>query len=423
MGAQTGAQPSASKSPDAFKSLPALMEKHYLRRPLIPGDILVSGDLPREVVGELAGGCKGWLYLNPETDPSFFGDVIRQTAQLEVMPFKPGKDVSADLVSALADKVRTLPRPLMIQCSTANRAVIAMFLWLAEDRGYTGASLETLANDLKLDTLKAEALKWLTSYLPRLGEKDAPLSLQSPEVRQLFDGESSTLTYLISCPETKEAVLIDPVLEQKQRDLQQVQSLGLRLKYVLNTHCHADHITSGGAIRKELPEVRTMISESSGAKADIHVKHGDVIKCGSLTFEVRATPGHTDGCVCFILRTSKNTFAFTGDTVLIRGCGRTDFQQGNAKLLHENVHRQLFTLPGSTLICPGHDYKGRSVSTVEEEKLFNPRLSKSADEFEKIMAALGLPYPAKIDAALPANMTCGVQDEPDETSTATGSTH
>eukprot|EP00913_Durusdinium_trenchii_P009316 g8754.t1 len=262
---------------------------------------------------------------------------------------------------------------------------------------------ELLVKDLSLDTVRPEALEWLTSRLPEV-RTGRIITAKRLEVRQLFDEETSTLTYLVTCPETSEAVLIDPVLEQKDRDLQVLKELNLKLKYVINTHCHADHITSGGLIRKDMPEVKTIISEASGAKADMHIKHGDTISFGKLQLEVRATPGHTDGCVTFILKTKTASFAFTGDTLLIRGCGRTDFQQGNPRLLYQNVYEQIFTLPGETFICPGHDYKGRGVSSVEEERRFNPRLTKSVDEFAELMDNLGLAYPKKIDVAVPGNM-------------------
>ena len=250
-------------------------------------------------------------------------------------------------------------------------------------------------------------------------------------------------TYLIACPATKQAVLIDPVLEQKDRDLKAIGDLGLHLKYVLNTpraqrnvqpmfdvedrvmalsdalcsfprHCHADHVTSGAAIRKDFPHVQTIISKSSGAEADIHIQHGEEVGFGDLSLEVRATPGHTDGCVTYILRTRTATFAFTGDTLLVRGCGRTDFQQGNSFTLHASVHEQIFTLPDDTLVCPGHDYKNRGSSTVLEEKMLNPRLTKSAEEFAKFMEGLGLPNPKQIDIAVPANMACGVHFDASE---------
>ena len=141
-------------------------------------------------------------------------------------------------------------------------------------------------------------------------------------------------------------------------------------------------------------------------------RHGDFIEFGKLHLEARATPGHTDGCMTFILKTRTASFAFTGDTLLIRGCGRTDFQQGDARLLYKNVQEQIFSLPGDTFVCPGHDYKNRNVSTVEEERLFNPRLTKSLEDFVDVMNNLNLPNPKKIDVAVPANMICGIQDDP-----------
>ncbi|CAE7628906.1 ETHE1 [Symbiodinium sp. CCMP2592] len=290
-----------------------------------------------------------------------------------------------------------------------------MLAWMAKMRGYTPGCVDLLVADLQIDTVRAEAKAWLQSRLPSLGQRDgSPLVQQSPEVRQFFDPVSSTLTYLIACPATKQAVLIDPVLEHKDRDRKAITELGLHLKYVLNTHCHADHVTSGGAMRKDCPHVQTIISKSSGAQADIHVQHGDKVTFGDLSLEVRATPGHTDGCVTYVLMTQTATFAFTGDTLLIRGCGRTDFQQGNSFTLHDSVHTQIFTLPDDALICPGHDYKDRGVSTVLEEKMFNPRLTKSPEDFAKLMEDLNLPNPKQIDIAVPANMACGVQFDPSE---------
>eukprot|EP00438_Fugacium_kawagutii_P025161 Skav208315 [mRNA] locus=scaffold897:542816:544033:+ [translate_table: standard] len=398
-----------------MQTIGRIVKEFPVRLPALPGDVLVSGDLPKEVVEQLADHCKGWLYMNPETDPHYMGDTIKSKGSLlKVLPFKPAKDLAASVIDELVNSIAGLPRPLMIQCTSANRAAIGFLLWMARERGYTKGCVEVLVKDLSLDTLKPEAQQWLETRLPQLKEKlmVPPLVPRSPEVRQIFDDESSTLSYLISCPETKEALLIDPVLEQKARDLQLIKDLGLSLKYVVNTHCHADHITSGGQIRALMPEVKTIISKASGATADRHIAHGDTIDIGTLRLEARATPGHTDGCMTFILKTKTACFAFTGDTLLIRGCGRTDFQQGDARILYKNVYEQIFSLPGDTFICPGHDYKDRSVSTVDEERRFNPRLTKSVEEFCKIMENLNLPYPKKIDVAVPGNMVCGVQDEP-----------
>ena len=209
-------------------------------------------------------------------------------------------------VEEVIDAVETLPRPLLIQCNSAVRASLAVLLWLARKRGYTGASAELLAHDLQLDILKKpEIVDWMRTYLPELNAGDRkidPLVANSPEVRQLFDPSSSTLTYFITCPDTNEAVLLDPVMNQMTRDLAIIEELGMKLKYVVNTHCHADHVTSGGVIQKTSPDVRTVISAASGAKADIHLKDGDSLRFGNLSLDVRATPGHTDGCVSFLLQ-------------------------------------------------------------------------------------------------------------------------
>jgi len=157
-----------------------------------------------------------------------------------------------------------------------------------------------------------------------------------------------------------------------------------------------------------VPGLKSVIAKDSGAKADVLLGHGDKVTIGKHTLEVRATPGHTSGCVTYVLNGGKA--CFTGDALLIRGCGRTDFQQGNAGTLFESVHREIFSLPDDCVVYPAHDYKGNTCSTVLEEKTLNPRLSKTKDEFIAIMDNLGLPYPKQIDNALPLNMVCGIQE-------------
>ncbi len=225
--------------------------------------------------------------------------------------------------------------------------------------------------------------------------------------RQLFDLETSTYTYLLADEITREAIIIDPVLEQIERDTQLVADLGLTLQYVLDTHVHADHVTASGSLRNRLG-ARTVLSERAGVgRADVLVKEGDVIRFGGLGVEVRETPGHTAGCLTFV--TLDHAMAFTGDALLIRGCGRTDFQQGSAHTLYRSVHDKVLTLAPSTLIYPGHDYQGRTVSTVDEEQRLNPRLGggRSEAEFVAIMHALKLAYPKHIDRALPRNQQGG----------------
>lgn len=226
--------------------------------------------------------------------------------------------------------------------------------------------------------------------------------------RQLFDSETSTYTYLLADEESREAVLIDPVIEQVDRDLKLLDELDLRLVYVLDTHVHADHVTGAGTLR-ERTGAKTVLSERAGVGcADVYVKDGDRIRFGRYELEVRETPGHTDGCVTYV--TGDRSMAFTGDALLIRGSGRTDFQQGDPKTLYRSIHDKIFTLPDECLLYPGHDYKGLTVTTVGEEKKHNTRLGggRTEEEFIQLMENLKLAYPKRIDVALPANLYCGV---------------
>ncbi|CAL8288616.1 unnamed protein product [Merluccius merluccius] len=226
--------------------------------------------------------------------------------------------------------------------------------------------------------------------------------------RQLYESSSSTYTYLLADSNSAEAVIIDPVLETVERDLMLVSQLGLTLKIAVNTHCHADHITGSGRLKRQVSGLRSAISRLSGASADLLLDDGDSIPFGRHVLTVRETPGHTDGCVTLVL--GDQSLAFTGDALLIRGCGRTDFQQGCANRLYNSVHQKIFTLPDQCLIYPAHDYKGQTVSTVGEERRFNPRLTRSREEFIDIMNNLNLEKPAKIDEAVPANLVCGLHD-------------
>ena len=228
--------------------------------------------------------------------------------------------------------------------------------------------------------------------------------------RQLIDKTSSTYTYLIADEQSREAILIDPVQEQLDRDLALLKELNLTLVYTLETHLHADHITAGGQLRKNLGS-QTVVASNCGAEcADRFVDHHDIIKIGSLSVQVRRTPGHTSGCISYILENKGQTYAFTGDALMIRGCGRTDFQEGSAETLYQSVHEQLFTLPDETIVYPGHNYKGVLSSTILEEKRHNPRLrlENSKEAFIDIMNNLKLSPPKKIAEALPANQQCGI---------------
>ncbi|MCY1077832.1 MBL fold metallo-hydrolase [Archangium lansingense] len=221
--------------------------------------------------------------------------------------------------------------------------------------------------------------------------------------RQLFDTESSTYTYLIGDEATRQAVLIDPVLEQADRDLQLVSELGLTLTHVFDTHVHADHVTASGVLRERTQ--CTVVGGVGGASCiNVQVRHEDEVRVGQLIFQVLATPGHTDDSVSYRL----GDRVFTGDALLVRGNGRTDFQNGNANQLYDSITRVLFSLPDETLVYPGHDYKGRTVTSIAEEKRHNPRLTgKSREEFIHIMENLHLPKPKKLDLAVPANRECG----------------
>ena len=223
--------------------------------------------------------------------------------------------------------------------------------------------------------------------------------------RQLFDTTSSTYTYLLA--DGGEAVLIDPVFEQARRDAALLHELGLKLLCTLDTHVHADHITAAWLLQQRLGS-QIAVSAAAGAEgASRLLQHGQRVVFGSRHLEVRATPGHTNGCVSYVL--DDHSMAFTGDALLIRGCGRTDFQQGSAARLHQSVHGQLFTLPAACLIYPGHDYRGVTVSSVAEERRYNPRLGGDASlgDFSGYMQHLGLPHPKLIDQAVPANLRCG----------------
>ncbi|MFN7697090.1 MAG: MBL fold metallo-hydrolase [Deltaproteobacteria bacterium] len=230
--------------------------------------------------------------------------------------------------------------------------------------------------------------------------------------RQLYDLESSTYTYLLADASSRDAVIIDPVLENVERDLGLVRDLGLTLRFALDTHVHADHVTALGTLRDKTG-CKTVLSERAGVGiADVYVKDGDRIAFGGHELEARETPGHTSGCVTFVL--GDHSMAFTGDALLIRGSGRTDFQQGDASTLYRSVHEKILSLPSTCLLYPGHDYKGRTVTSVEEEARLNPRLGggKTVAEFVELMSKLQLAYPKKIDVAVPANLHLGLKDLP-----------
>jgi glyoxylase-like metal-dependent hydrolase (beta-lactamase superfamily II) len=227
--------------------------------------------------------------------------------------------------------------------------------------------------------------------------------------RQLFEPQSSAYTYLIACEESREAALIDPVLETVERDLQLLQSLNLTLRLTIETHLHADHVTGASQLR-DRTGCQCAVPEKSGVDdVDIAVREGEPIHIGGLQLNPLYTPGHTDDHHSYLLECGGSTRVFTGDALLIDGCGRTDFQNGDAATLYRSVHEKIFSLPPDTLVYPGHDYQQRHVSSVAQERDRNPRLGggKSIEEFVAIMTALNLPRPKKMDVAVPANRECG----------------
>ncbi len=227
--------------------------------------------------------------------------------------------------------------------------------------------------------------------------------------RQLFDKESYTYTYVIADPETNDAVFIDPVDTQLDAYLELLQQNNFTLKYCLETHVHADHVTASGLLREKLG-CQTAVGKQCGAvSADFQIEEGDEFTFGqSETIKVIATPGHTPGSMSFLWRDR----VFTGDALFIDGCGRTDFQGGDSGALYDAITTRLFTLPGDTIVYPGHDYKGRWISNIMQERTLNSRLAgKSREEFIEIMANLNLPKPKLIDMAVPANRYCGIDEE------------
>lgn len=226
--------------------------------------------------------------------------------------------------------------------------------------------------------------------------------------RQLFERESCTYTYLIACEKTRKAALIDTVKEEVPKYLQLLEELGLTLVYALDTHTHADHITGAGALR-DATGCTTLLGEEAHSTCVSHKLHdGDIISIGELALKAIHTPGHTDDSYTYLLKDADEHYVFTGDTLLIRGTGRTDFQNGNAVDQYQSLFNKLLLLPDDTWVYPGHDYKGWMRSTIGEEKNHNPRLQvKDVAAYVALMENLNLPNPKLMDIAVPANRACG----------------
>eukprot|EP00164_Ancoracysta_twista_P017458 GFYU01029744.1.p1 GENE.GFYU01029744.1~~GFYU01029744.1.p1 ORF type:complete len:251 (-),score=24.14 GFYU01029744.1:129-881(-) len=222
--------------------------------------------------------------------------------------------------------------------------------------------------------------------------------------RQLFDPGSNSYTYILGDRVTGEAGIIDPVLQQAERDIQILKQCKLSLTQILSTHVHSDHVTGIPLLKSVYPDAVAVIGHiAKPAYGERYVKSGDVISLGSIKLQVRETPGHTSGCVSYVMAGEKTCFC--GDTILVRSCGRTDFQGGNPETLYNSVHNQIYNLPEDCILYPAHDYRGQTATTVQEEKEHNKRISTSVSKKDFItnMNNLSLPYPTNMDVSIPAN--------------------
>ena len=228
--------------------------------------------------------------------------------------------------------------------------------------------------------------------------------------KQLQEPDSSTYTYLLSCEHTGETVLIDPVIDTVDRDLSVLKEMGLDLKYTLDTHIHADHLTGAHRLKSLVGSQIAYPAIDDLPCADIGVKEGQVFRVGQIEIHPLFTPGHTNHHHAYLINNGTQNMLFSGDALLIEACGRTDFQSGDAKTLYKSIHDKFFSLPDETLVYPCHDYEDRYITTIAQEKKRNPRLgnNKSEQEFVKIMEEMDLPYPRKIDFAVPGNEKCGI---------------
>ncbi len=231
---------------------------------------------------------------------------------------------------------------------------------------------------------------------------------------QLFDPTSSTYTYLLFDEVTRDALIIDPVDEQLERDLATLRQFGLKLVWTVETHAHADHITSAGLLAEHAGAKTAAPSACGISTASMQLREADSLSFGNQRLDTWHTPGHTGGSMCFLWRSASGLHVFTGDTLLINGCGRTDFQSGSAVALYHSITQRLFQLPDATTVWPGHDYKGQTHSTIGHEKIHNARVAgKTEAEFVALMGQLNLPRPRLIDQAVPANLRSGLRQDAD----------
>lgn len=227
--------------------------------------------------------------------------------------------------------------------------------------------------------------------------------------KQLYEKDSSTYTYLLACEETGQSVLIDPVIDTVERDMLTLKELGLGLTFTLETHVHADHLTGARKLKQFVGSQIVVPAMEHLPCADLGVTEGTPFMVGNIRLEPLFTPGHTGTHHAYLFDNGMQKILFTGDALLIEACGRTDFQSGDPVKLYQSITQKFFTLPDETIVYPAHDYEGRQITTIGQEKDRNPRLgnNKTQDEFVDIMNSLDLPYPRKIDFAVPGNEACG----------------
>lgn len=227
--------------------------------------------------------------------------------------------------------------------------------------------------------------------------------------RQLFESTSSSYTYLLACQDSKQAMLIDPVLETIDRDLHTLSELGLTLSYTVETHIHADHLTGARKLKHLTGCNMAGPAQDRIPCRDIGLEEGKPLVLGGITLQPIFSPGHTDAHHAYVVEDATHQMLFSGDALLIDGCGRTDFQSGSAEALYNSIHQKFFVLPGDTLVYPAHDYNGRRVTTIEQERTSNARLGKDKpmNDFIVLMASLKLPYPQRMEFAVPGNQRCG----------------
>lgn len=317
--------------------------------------------------------------------------------------------------------LNSLPRPTLVMCKSSKRAGLIYSVYTAVKEGL---SFKHIVDTNIMQWHGDGNFKyWASTVLDAYSRQRIPPGTPGSLIfRQLFEPESSTYTYLLAEPKSNECILIDPVIETVERDLDVIGRLGYQLKYVINTHVHADHITGTGKLKQSWEKIcadsqgafdvdsppQSAISEVSQAQCDVPLSHNNHLSFGDRKLYCVSTPGHTEGCMTYIL--DDLTAVFTGDALLIGGCGRTDFQGGSSDTLYDSVTQQIFSLPDTVTVYPAHDYKGRMQTSVGIERNTNPRLggNNNKDSFRSIMANLNLPRPKKMDASLPANMKCGV---------------